>query len=67
MAVTFSTLGKASAVNGTLHVSGALSLADGITAPTNVSGKAYLYVDTADGDLKVLFGDNFGAVVKADS
>lgn len=36
---------------------GLLSLTDGITAPSAVSGRAILYVDTADGDLKVIFGD----------
>ena len=30
---------------------------DGITAPSTSSGYAYIYVDTADGDLKVKFGD----------
>jgi parallel beta-helix repeat protein len=34
-----------------------MSLVDGITAPSTVSGKAFIYVDTADGDLKVKFGD----------
>ncbi|MGI9152730.1 MAG: hypothetical protein ACR2IY_02490, partial [Rubrivivax sp.] len=36
---------------------GALGIADGITAPAAVAGLALLYVDTADGDLKVRFGD----------
>ena len=30
---------------------------DGTTAPSTSSGYAYIYVDTADGDLKVKFGD----------
>jgi len=34
-----------------------LGLVDGVTAPTTVSGKAFIYVDTADGDLKIKFGD----------
>lgn len=34
-----------------------LRITDGITAPTAVVGQAILYVDTADGDLKVIFGD----------
>lgn len=41
---------------GTTHVLGALSLVDGITAPATVAGKALLYVDSADGSLKVKFG-----------
>jgi len=36
---------------------GSLDLTDGIAAPAAVSGSAKLYVDTADGDLKVIFGD----------
>lgn len=36
---------------------GALGIMDGITSPTAVSGLAFLYVDTADGDLKIKFGD----------
>jgi len=34
-----------------------LAISDGVTAPTTVSGKTFIYVDTADGDLKVKFGD----------
>jgi hypothetical protein len=36
---------------------GALALLDGMTAPATVAGFALIYVDTADGDLKVKFGD----------
>lgn len=36
---------------------GTLKLIDGIAAPTTESGGALIYVDTADGDLKVKFGD----------
>lgn len=39
------------------YASGALGIRDGITAPGTVAGMAQLYVDTADGDLKVKFGD----------
>lgn len=35
----------------------ALGLKDGQTAPATVAGRAFIYVDTADGDLKVKFGD----------
>lgn len=34
-----------------------LSITDGVTAPGGTSGLARIYVDTADGDLKVVFGD----------
>jgi hypothetical protein len=76
MALTFSTFGNAvktgAITSGAITSSGVvtgtqLTLTDGITAPSVVAGKAQLYVDTADGDLKVKFGDDFAAVVKADS
>lgn len=35
----------------------AFILADGVTAPGATVGSAKLYVDTSDGDLKVIFGD----------
>jgi hypothetical protein len=40
-----------------LTSTGALWLLDGLAAPATVAGKALIYVDTADGDLKVKFGD----------
>tara|TARA_R100000781_G_scaffold4864_4_gene5755 strand:- start:51 stop:1559 length:1509 start_codon:yes stop_codon:yes gene_type:complete len=46
-----------SAPNEVLTVAGAVSITDGMTAPSATSGYAKLYVDTADGDLKVIFGD----------
>jgi hypothetical protein len=43
---------------GGFHVAdGYLGIKDGITAPSAVSGMAVIYVDTADGDLKVKFAD----------
>lgn len=50
-----------------LDVVGAIAITDGMTAPTNVTGKALIYVDTADGDLKVKFADGHVAVIAADS
>ena len=44
-----------------------LVLADGVTAPTAVSGETFIYVDTADGDLKVRFSDGFTRLLGADS
>ena len=44
-----------------------MSVVDGITAPTAISGQAIIYVDTADGDLKVKFGNGFVATIAADS
>jgi hypothetical protein len=49
-------------VTGALGVTGhayanTLRIVDGVTAPSAVSGFAIFYVDTADGDLKVVFGN----------
>jgi hypothetical protein len=34
-----------------------IAVTDGVTAPDPVVGRAFIYVDTADGDLKIKFGD----------
>lgn len=48
-------------------VSGSLVMTDGITAPAAVVGQAILYVDSADGDLKVKFGDGTVKTIATDS
>lgn len=44
-----------------------LALVDGISAPSTLAGHAQIYVDTADGDLKVKFGDGTTKVISADT
>lgn len=44
-----------------------LALEDGITAPSALSGFAQLYVDTADGDLKVIFSDGTVKTIVVDT
>lgn len=44
-----------------------LKLTDGVTAPGTVSGVAQIYVDSADGDLKVKFGDGTVTVIAVDT
>lgn len=39
------------------YFSGALAIEDGVTAPSALVGYAKFYVDVADGDLKIIFGD----------
>lgn len=39
------------------HAMQYLDVTDGITSPAAASGRARIYVDTADGDLKVVFAD----------
>lgn len=44
-----------------------LVLTDGVTAPDAIVGVAQIYVDVADGDLKVIFGDGVVKVLAADT
>lgn len=44
-----------------------ISITDGITAPATVSGQSFLYVDAADGDLKIKFGDGTVKTIVTDS
>jgi hypothetical protein len=44
-----------------------LEITDGVTAPGAGTGVARIYVDTADGDLKVAFADGFVRIIGADS
>ena len=44
-----------------------LGLKDGMTAPSTISGIAQIYVDTADGDLKVKFGDGTVKTIVTDT
>lgn len=44
-----------------------LTLKDGVTAPSTVAGAAQIYVDTADGDLKVKFGDGTVKTISTDT
>lgn len=46
---------------------GSILIPDGITAPSATVGAATLYVDVADGDLKVKFGDGVTKVISADT
>ena len=44
-----------------------IALADGISVPAAVAGQAILFVDSADGDLKVRFGDGLIKAVAFDT
>lgn len=43
--------------SGVVKVQAPLAITDGITAPAALTGFAQIYVDTADGDLKIRFSD----------
>lgn len=58
-------LGDASAF--AQHRASIFTVVDGVTAPGATSGFAKIYVDTADGDLKVVFGDGTVKVLAADT
>lgn len=44
-----------------------MMLTDGVAEPSTVSGKAQIFVDTADGDLKVKFGDGTVKTIVVDT
>jgi hypothetical protein len=44
-----------------------LVLRDGIAAPGSVTGRAIVYIDQADGDLKILYGDAVNHTIDADT
>lgn len=44
-----------------------IQLKDGITAPSTLTGWAYIYIDTADGDLKIKFGDGTVKTIATDT
>ena len=46
---------------------GSLTLEDGMTAPTAVTGQALLYVDATTGDLMARFGDGVTKTVTTDT
>jgi len=48
-------------------IANTFALEDGITAPSTILGKALIYVDTADGDLKVKFGDGTVKTIATDT
>jgi hypothetical protein len=45
----------------------AFGITDGITAPAAKAGYALLYVDVADGDLKIIFGDGTIKILMTDT
>lgn len=48
-------------------INGTFGITDGITAPAAIVGVAQIFVDTADGDLKVIFGDGTTKLLSADT
>ncbi len=50
-----------------VHFEDHITLQDGITAPSSSAGQAKLFVDSADGDLKVIFGDGTTKTIVTDS
>lgn len=57
---------NAGATVGGLLNAGGFILKDGITAPSTLAGFGLLYIDTADGDLKIKFGDGVVKTIVVD-
>lgn len=49
------------------HAMQYLDVTDGVTAPSAATGRARIYVDTADGDLKVVFADGTVKTIVTDT
>lgn len=45
---------------------GSLPIVDGVTAPSATSGTAFMFIDVADGDLKIAFGDGVVKTITTD-
>lgn len=50
-----------------LEINGDLGLVDGMSAPSATVGTAKIYVDSADGDLKIKFGDGTTKTIATDT
>jgi hypothetical protein len=50
-----------------IDIDGYFYIKDGVTAPGTLAGKVSIYVDTADGDLKVKFGDGTVKTIATDT
>lgn len=59
--------GTGNVTSTTGFFSSRMILVDGVSAPSTVSGQAQIYVDTADGDLKIKFGDGTVKTIVVDT
>lgn len=47
--------------------SGCIAIQDGVSAPSTIAGFGIIYIDTADGDLKIKFGDGTVKTIVVDT
>lgn len=52
-------------IKAKLQINGGVAVVDGMTAPDTITGYGQVYIDTADGDAKIKFGDGTVVVVGA--
>ena len=50
-----------------LQINGGLAIKDGVTAPSTLSGFGQIFIDSADGDLKITFGDGTTKTIVVDT
>ena len=50
-----------------VHVPGVLSIVDGMAAPSAAAGRALLFIDSADGDFKIIFADGTTKTIVTDT
>jgi hypothetical protein len=67
LAVQYDGTSKVWLTNTYMRTAGYISIADGVSAPATLGSYAHIYVDSADGDLKVKFGDGHVATIATDS
>lgn len=66
-ATTGTTLTVSSTDGASIRTDGGMAIKDGITAPSATAGYAKIFVDTADGDLKIIFGDGTTKTIVTDT
>jgi parallel beta helix pectate lyase-like protein len=60
-------VGNSDTPSAQLQVAGGVAIKDGMSAPSAITGYAQIYVDSADGDLKIKFADGVTKTIVVDT